>query len=133
MTKEKQLKAPNATDRYAGIKLREVRQSKNVSQRELASRVNVTFQQIQKYEKGINRMSVGVMYDICTALEISPASFLKVCYKEAKVAEKNTMPIVTEIISNIKHLSTEEQKKLLQYMQKLVKNRNLSNNLSKGS
>ncbi len=46
-----------------------------MSQRELAQEVRLTFQQIQKYEKGANRISASRLYEFATALGVSIASF----------------------------------------------------------
>lgn len=44
-------------DRAIGARLRTLRKTAKMSQRELSDKIGVTFQQIQKYEKGINRLS----------------------------------------------------------------------------
>jgi transcriptional regulator with XRE-family HTH domain len=46
-----------------------------MSQTELASRVGITFQQIQKYENGTNRMGASRLYAIASALGVGPADF----------------------------------------------------------
>ena len=78
---EKNNKSPNEADIYVGAQLRKVRKQSGISQRALASSVHVTFQQIQKYEKGINRISVGTLYDICKALKIAPVKLLQPAYE----------------------------------------------------
>ena len=45
-----------------------------LSQTELADRIGVTFQQVQKYEKGVNRIGAGRLQRISEALEV-PISF----------------------------------------------------------
>ena len=49
-------------DDYIGKKLRTARIIRNLSQDELAKKVGITFQQIQKYEKGLNRISASRLY-----------------------------------------------------------------------
>ena len=46
-----------------------------MSQERLAELLGVTFQQVQKYEKGVNRIAVGRLLDIANALEISASRF----------------------------------------------------------
>ena len=46
-----------------------------MSQERLAELLGVTFQQVQKYERGINRMAASRLFDISVALDISAASF----------------------------------------------------------
>lgn len=49
-------KIPNPIDSHAGARVRMRRMMVNMSQSDLGNRVGITFQQIQKYEKGTNRM-----------------------------------------------------------------------------
>src|SRR3954469_9134946 len=63
-------------DKKAGIILRRFRNLRGYSQGELAEAVGVTFQQIQKYEKGNNRMSISMLFDICEFLKIKPTDFI---------------------------------------------------------
>jgi transcriptional regulator with XRE-family HTH domain len=60
-----------------------------ISQVELAKQVGVTFQQIQKYEKGMNRISSSRMQMIAAALQISPSSF----FQEDGVQESGGTPL----------------------------------------
>lgn len=66
---------PSPADIYAGSVLKALRQKKGFSQEELADQVGITFQQIQKYEKGTNRMSVGRIDQFSKILEVSPIVF----------------------------------------------------------
>ncbi len=65
MQKEKQ---PDQIDRDAGARLRNVRTLRGISQSALAKEIDVTFQQVQKYEKGTNRISLSKLVHICRAL-----------------------------------------------------------------
>lgn len=51
---------PNPTDVYAGSRLRFQRQVRQLSQTDVAKALGITFQQIQKYEKGTNRISASL-------------------------------------------------------------------------
>jgi transcriptional regulator with XRE-family HTH domain len=51
--------------------MRELRHVNNISQVELGRELGVSFQQIQKYEKGVNRISAARLFDICKALNAS--------------------------------------------------------------
>lgn len=62
----------NIVDIYVGRRLKQLRNQKHISQKELAKRLGVTFQQIQKYEKGLNRLPASRMLAICFALDITP-------------------------------------------------------------
>jgi transcriptional regulator with XRE-family HTH domain len=61
-------------DVHVGKQVRFKRKILGLSQSDLAGKVGITFQQIQKYEKGENRVSASKLYEISTALR-SPVSF----------------------------------------------------------
>ncbi|NTB87718.1 helix-turn-helix domain-containing protein [Agrobacterium tumefaciens] len=58
-----------AVDRHIGIQIRLQRQHEKMSQAALGEKIGVTFQQIQKYERGANRVSSSVLYEIACILE----------------------------------------------------------------
>ena len=55
----------------------ERRRELEMSQADLGKELGVTFQQIQKYEKGINRVSAARLYSICKALNVSLSSMFE--------------------------------------------------------
>ena len=57
--KKRDPKKPDAVDAAVGINVRTWRIARGLSQAELAKRIGITFQQVQKYEIGHNRMSMG--------------------------------------------------------------------------
>jgi transcriptional regulator with XRE-family HTH domain len=61
-------------DAEVGRRVRSRRLECRLSQTELADRIGVTFQQVQKYEKGVNRIGAGRLQRISEALEV-PISF----------------------------------------------------------
>ena len=65
---------PNPTDRYVGARVRMRRLMLGMSQELLGSAVGVSFQQIQKYEKGTNRVSASRLQQFANILNV-PASF----------------------------------------------------------
>jgi transcriptional regulator with XRE-family HTH domain len=65
---------PNATDKHVGARVRMRRMMLGMSQSKIADAVNLTFQQIQKYEKGTNRVSASRMQQFAAILDV-PVSF----------------------------------------------------------
>jgi transcriptional regulator with XRE-family HTH domain len=59
---------PDGMDVALGALVREVRRSKKVSQSELGAALGISFQQIQKYERGTNRISFSALVKIAAAL-----------------------------------------------------------------
>ncbi|MCF1450189.1 helix-turn-helix transcriptional regulator [Agrobacterium vitis] len=73
---------PHEADLYAGYRLHLARRTKHMSQEILGQHLDVSFQQIQKYEKGTNRMSARTIAEAADALGVSPAFFFKQCQTE---------------------------------------------------
>lgn len=66
---------PNPDDVAIGARVRAIRQAKGMSQEKLGQAVGITFQQVQKYEKGTNRIGGSRMMQIAAALETPIAAF----------------------------------------------------------
>ncbi|MDX2277731.1 MAG: helix-turn-helix transcriptional regulator [Hyphomonadaceae bacterium] len=62
-------------DKRMGERVKARRRELGMSQEHLADRIGVTFQQIQKYENGINRMAASRLYQIAVALELPLTQF----------------------------------------------------------
>jgi len=69
--------APHTVDVHVGKTIRIKLLMRKVSQTELGDRVGVTFQQIQKYEKGSNRVSASMLVEIAGALDVDVRSFFE--------------------------------------------------------
>lgn len=65
------------TDVFVGKKIKEKRISLKITQEELAKKLDITFQQIQKYENGSNRVSAGRLYKISKIFNTSINYFFK--------------------------------------------------------
>lgn len=68
-------KRPNPTDVYVGSRIRMRRKMLGLSQEKLGERLGITFQQIQKYEKGTNRVGASRLQAMSDALEVPVAYF----------------------------------------------------------
>ncbi|HET9904430.1 MAG TPA: helix-turn-helix transcriptional regulator [Xanthobacteraceae bacterium] len=67
-------KAPNPIDRHVGSRVRMRRMMMNMSQEKLGDALGLTFQQVQKYEKGTNRIGASRLQQISDILKV-PVSF----------------------------------------------------------
>jgi transcriptional regulator with XRE-family HTH domain len=72
MTKTKltSAKRPNSTDAYVGSRVRMRRKMIGLSQEKLGEQLGITFQQVQKYEKGANRIGASRLQTISQVLEV---------------------------------------------------------------
>ncbi len=62
-------------DRIVGERIHALRKSKGISQTALGNALGVTFQQVQKYEKGTNRVGAGRLQEIARLFEVPVSAF----------------------------------------------------------
>ncbi len=82
---------PNPVDTHVGSRVRFQRMVKKMSQGELGDRLGLTFQQVQKYERGANRISASRLFGLSQVLEV-PVQFFydKFDSPAAEFAEETT-------------------------------------------
>ena len=80
-------RAAKAIDKKVGQRVRSRRLEVGMSQERLAELLGVTFQQVQKYEKGVNRIAVSRLWDIAAALEMPVSRFFDGLTARGGVAE----------------------------------------------
>jgi transcriptional regulator with XRE-family HTH domain len=64
------MKVMNPTDKYVGSRVRMRRLMLGMSQGALANQLGLTFQQVQKYENGVNRISASRLQQMCHILQV---------------------------------------------------------------
>ena len=69
------LGVPRAVDIHVGARLRLRRTLLGISQEKLGDAVGLTFQQIQKYERGANRIGCSRLYEFSLFLDVQPSYF----------------------------------------------------------
>ena len=70
-------KTPNPIDKHVGARLRMRRLMVGLSQSKLGEALGVTFQQVQKYEKGVNRIGASALQQLARVLDVTPAFFFE--------------------------------------------------------
>ena len=70
-------KAPNPIDKHVGSRVRMRRMMLGMSQEKLGDALGLTFQQVQKYEKGTNRIGASRLQQISIILQVPVHSFSK--------------------------------------------------------
>ncbi len=71
------VKVPNPTDKHVGSRVRMRRMMLSMSQQKLGEALGLTFQQVQKYEKGTNRIGASRLQQIAAALRTPVAFFFE--------------------------------------------------------
>lgn len=74
MTRAMKCPAAAAANQHIATRLRELRELRGISQQKLGAEVGVSFQQLQKYERGGNRISAGTLVQLARALDV-PVSY----------------------------------------------------------
>jgi transcriptional regulator with XRE-family HTH domain len=95
------IKIPNAIDKHVGSRLRMRRMMLDMSQEELGQAFGLTFQQVQKYEKGTNRMGASRLQHAAHILDVPVPFFFEGA--PGQLAEDGTAPspsYVNEFVSS---------------------------------
>ena len=75
MTKRPRKEQPDPIDVYVGSRVRARRMGLRISQAQIGKTLGVTFQQVQKYENGANRIGSSNLYKLSQALEVDVSFF----------------------------------------------------------
>ena len=63
-------------DVAAGARIRDLRMARGLSQTNIAEACGISFQQVQKYESGTNRVSLSRLIEICKTLRVRPGEIV---------------------------------------------------------
>lgn len=103
-----------AMDIVVGRRVREIRLLMNMSQNELGNRLNLTFQQIQKYERGLSRISAATLYSLAQIFGCPVTWFF------GEDGNDNCNPFTSAelgLIQKYRHLSPSAQQALIILLQ----------------
>ena len=93
-----ELRSADEVDAHVGRRLRQRRIALGISQEQLGVELGLTFQQVQKYEKGQNRISDGRLYKIAQILSVSVEHFFQgLNHQNHAHARRNGMPGEVEV------------------------------------
>jgi transcriptional regulator with XRE-family HTH domain len=106
-------------DALIGSNLRSIRSQKGLTQENLAERLGLTFQQIQKYERGINRISCSTLYLISKKLDVPLLSFFNGLYPNTEPQQTFNNPAEFEIIDLFRSLQPDTRRTLKSILQTL--------------
>lgn len=103
---ERSSRKPNPIDAHVGTRVRLRRMLLGMSQEKLGEHLGLTFQQVQKYEKGVNRIGASRLFDLSRVLGVpvqffydeAPAEFVE-AHSAAGFAERPTETYVIDFLS----------------------------------
>ncbi len=96
-------KQATEVDRAVGNQIRMARRRVGLTQTDLAKRLNLSFQQVQKYEKGMNRVAAGTLAEIAVALD-TPIQFFFPDQFNDKAAARGSNCSMSELKSECRKL-----------------------------
>ena len=95
-------------DIHVGKKLKQIRTLRRLSQTDVAKRLNLSFQQIQKYEIGSNRAAASRLFELSQILDVTPAYFFEGLHDNTNDAPKADPSI--EIVSALAAINDDALK-----------------------
>ncbi len=106
-----------AADRHVGSRIRERRVMLGLSQQQLAQMIGVTYQQAHKYERGLNRISAGRLYEIAQVLTVPVSWFFEGLNAETTTAELSPRQrMCLELARNFAAIDNEKHQEALSAM-----------------
>ena len=106
-------------DKKIGKKIRQMRKALGLSQIALAERIGISFQQIQKYEKGASKISVMRLQQISEALDININTFLEAKESALQVFGPTLKYDSTESFLHTPSLLNAEEATVLKFFRKI--------------
>ena len=92
-------KKPNPVDRHVGARVRMRRLMMSMSQTDLGNKLGLTFQQVQKYEKGTNRIGASRLQHIAESLSVPVSFFFDGAVGELKSTEPRSL-LVSDFLAS---------------------------------
>jgi transcriptional regulator with XRE-family HTH domain len=107
----------NAADRHVGARIRERRVMMGLSQQQLAKMIGVTYQQAHKYERGLNRISAGRLFEIGQVLNVPVSWFFEGLSPETETQEASPRQrMCLELARNFALIDNEKHQEALSQM-----------------
>jgi len=104
---------PHPVDIHVGKRVKEIRTIRGLTQSNVADLLGISFQQLQKYETGANRVSASRMFETAKLLDVSPSFFFEGIDGET-TADIAPMDLETAKIANLlSNIKNEKLKKRL--------------------
>lgn len=111
-------RSPSDTDEYVGEQLRRARKANKLTQQELASRLGISAQQLQKYETGYNRIPAGRLHELALILDLAiadcfPPTGMRTASVSDALTEVEAREMKSRICKEVESLSSLEALKLI--------------------
>lgn len=108
------------TERHVGKRIRERRTMLGLTQQELADLIGVTYQQAHKYERGVNRISSGRLFEIARVLGVSVGYFFEGVGEEEPTSLNERQRMCLDVARNFARISDERQQQVISQLCRLL-------------
>ena len=107
-------------DHHVGVRVRERRIMLGFTQQQLAALIGVTYQQAHKYERGINRISAGRLFEIAQVLSVPVNYFFDGIEGDATRAVSPRERMCLELARNFAHIPNERHQEALSQLARVL-------------
>jgi transcriptional regulator with XRE-family HTH domain len=111
-------------DRYVGARIRERRIMLGLTQQQLADLIGVTYQQAHKYERGINRVSAGRLFEVAQVLSVPVSYFFDQLERENERAISPRERMCLELARNFAQIPNERHQEALSQLARVLATEN---------
>jgi len=120
MAKPKSTKSPGGPDDFVGRRIRERRVMLGLTQQQLAELIGVTYQQAHKYERGINRVSAGRLYEIARVLNAPITYFYEGIGEKTPHPEAPRQRMLLDIARNFAEIKNEKHQQAISQLARVL-------------
>ena len=107
-------------DRYVGARIRERRIMLGLTQQQLADLIGVTYQQAHKYERGINRVSAGRLFEVAQVLSVPVSYFFDGLEQENDRSISPRERMCLELARNFAQIPNERHQEALSQLARVL-------------
>ncbi|HHN8583816.1 TPA: helix-turn-helix domain-containing protein [Providencia rettgeri] len=100
---KREITVDNFFSYHCGCMIRKIRKSKGITGSELASRLCLSQQQISRYELGVNKFTMDLLFDVCIVLDINFEQLIKDLFDEIR---RNDSKSAVELKKKMVNLDT---------------------------
>jgi transcriptional regulator with XRE-family HTH domain len=123
MAKTKRDRSTGTIDEHIGGRVRERRIMLGLTQQQLAEMIGVTYQQAHKYERGINRVSAGRLYEIARVLNAPITHFYEGVGEEAPRPVTSHQRMQLDIARNFTEIQNEKHQEAVSQLARALAGR----------
>ncbi len=110
-----------SVDRHVGLRIRKRRIELGLTQQQLAKLIGVTFQQAHKYERGVNRISAGRLFELARALRVDIGYFFQELEDEGeRTVLDNRQRLCLEVSRNFANITNERHQQAVSQLCRLL-------------